>query len=261
MTGHDNMQFIKLTYKKLLPSETRYWLYKLRHKSEVEALKSAVHPSPKGTFSLRQFTHKKSIFVHITKSAGTSVASSLFGELPYHYTARQYRVIFGRKDFNNYFKFCFVRNPWDRLYSAYSFLKAGGWHERDAAWAEKNLTEFKDFNDFVINWLNHDRLYSHMHFWPQSDFICNDWGKPIIDYLGYFESIDSDYKYISGQLNVTEQLQHKNSSKRLGYKDIYNEESINKVRHLYDSDIKNFGYRFDNFSRKKILNREFVESD
>lgn len=118
-------------YYALIPYEYRYWFYKFRHAKDFWELRQKVNPSPKGDFSLRSFDHYRYLFIHITKTAGTSVAISLFGELPYHYTAVQYRVIYGRKTFNRYFKFAFVRNPWDRLYSAYSFLKNGGWNNED----------------------------------------------------------------------------------------------------------------------------------
>ncbi len=232
-------------YKQLLPYETRFWLYKLRNPSHFKRLRSIVNPSPKGDFSLRSFDNMECIFVHITKSAGTSIASSLFEELPYHYTAPQYRVIYGRKNFNRYFKFGFVRNPWDRLYSAYSYLKGGGWNEKDQQWAAENLSNVSDFNDFVLNWLTPERLYSHIHFWPQSRFICDHKGKILLDYIAYFENINTDFGKICQKLNLNKQLSHTNSSKRESYLNIYSEDAIKKVNSLYSKDIELLGYSFD----------------
>ena len=250
---------IRRIYNKLLSPERRFWLYKQRHKQDIAALRSVTHPSPKGDFSLKPFDEKQAIFVHITKSAGTSVALSLFGKLPYHYRAWEYRVIFGRQDFEKYFKFAFVRNPWDRLYSAFSFLKGGGWNDDDKKWADENLSNIKDFNDFVLNWLTSERLYSYIHFWPQSDFICDRKNNPMIDYLGYFESIGDDFEYIAHKINSVGSLKHTNASKRLGYTSVYNDEAINKVAALYATDIKNFGYTFDGLNRKQIKNGSFVD--
>src|SRR5262249_28630742 len=154
--------------------------------------------------------------------AGTSVAKSLFGELPYHYTAWEYRVIFGRSDFNSYFKFAFVRNPWDRLYSAYSYLKDGGWNENDRIWAAENLAEISDFNVFVNEWLTPERLDAHIHFWPQSRFICDGAGRPLIDYLGYFEMIENDFNHVAKRMQVPATLEHVNASKRNDYQSAYN---------------------------------------
>lgn len=245
-------------YRRCVPKEWRLWLYKLRHQEEIRELRQKVHPSPKGDFSLAPFDQNKCIFVHITKSAGTSIALTLFGALPYHYQAWQYRVFYGRKTYSNYFKFAFVRNPWDRLYSAFSYLKGGGWNDDDRQWSERHLAGIDDFNDFVLHWLSEDKLETHIHFWPQSDFICDRKGKPIIDYLAYFETIAEDFQVIASRIGCAQELTHTNASRRLGYQEVYSPESIEKVAQLYKADIENFGYQFDAFERKRILNGNFV---
>ncbi|WP_051333530.1 sulfotransferase family protein [Aliagarivorans marinus] len=192
--------------------------------------------------------------MHITKSAGTSVALSLFGKLPYHYRAWEYRVIFGRRRFNQYFKFAFVRNPWDRLYSAYSYLKGGGWNDDDRAWSQQHLTDIDDFEQFVLEWLTPERLYAHIHFWPQSDFIYDEKGKLLIDYVGYFEDINTDFKQIAKQLGIHTDLSHTNKSQRQGYQDVYTPEAIAKVAKLYQQDIQRFGYEFASHRRQQVIN-------
>lgn len=252
------LPLIRSIYKSAVPAEVRFWLYKKRNPVHMANLRKRVNPSPKGDFSLAPYDQKKAIFVHITKTAGTSVALTLFGALPYHYRAWEYRVIFGKKDFNDYFKFAFVRNPWDRLYSAFSFLKGGGWDDNDKRWAEENLAGIDDFNDFVINWLTPERLYAYIHFWPQSDFICDGKNRAMIDYLAYFETIGDDFDRIAKQIDCKESLQHTNASKRKGYKEVYSEEARQKVALLYARDINNFGYRFDGFSRHRVDGASFV---
>ena len=80
----------------------------------------------------------KCIFIHVPKCAGESIETALMGRpnwesddpnyaslgLPddskigqdKHYTISQWK---DHINFTNYFKFSFVRNPWDRVYSAY----------------------------------------------------------------------------------------------------------------------------------------------
>lgn len=254
------MSLIRDLYHRFVSEERRFWLYKLRHYKETNALKHNVFPSDKGDFSLRRYFENECVFVHITKAAGTSLALSLFGELPYHYTASQYRVIYGRKDFNRFYKFTFVRNPWDRLYSAYSYLKGGGWNEDDKNWAKEHLAGVEDFNSFVMDWLTPEKLSSHIHLWPQSKFICDHKGTPIIDHLGYFETIAEDFTTVQQKLGLPPKtLKHTNASKRISYTDIYSPEAIAKVRELYKQDIENFGYDFDSYARKKIQNQQFKE--
>ena len=246
-------------YKTLFSEESRYWLYKVRHLREFQKLRTTVYQSPKGDFSLRSFDLHCCLFIHIPKSAGTSVAKSLFGELPYHYTATQYRVIFGRRTFNRYFKFAFVRNPWDRLYSAYSYLKDGGWNDEDRSWYMENLGGMPDFNKFVMDWLMPERLHSHLHLMPQTNFICDRRGGVLLDFMGYFETIREDFATVAKHLKMKKQLAHVNTSKRLDYRDIYTPAAIEKVKSLYRKDIENFGYTFDGIdSRKAIRHGMFV---
>jgi hypothetical protein len=203
----------------------------------------------KGDFSLRSYDQMECIFVHITKSAGTSIAKSLFSELPYHYTASQYRVIYGRKKFSRYFKFAFVRNPWDRLYSAYSYLKGGGWNDKDLQWAKENFSDVNNFNDFVMNWLTPGRLNSHIHFWPQARFICDGKGDILLNHIAYFENINDEFTEICLKLNINKQLSHTNSSQRDSYTQAYTPEAIQKVRSLYQQDITLLGYSFNDIER------------
>ncbi len=236
---------LRSAYHGLVSPEARYWVYKLRNPQEFRRLREVVHPSPKGDFSLRSFDRLHCIFVHVTKAAGTAVAKTLFGELPYHYTAWQYRVIYGRRTFRRYFKFAFVRNPWDRLHSAYSFLASGGWNESDARWYEENLGHLSDFNSFVMDWLAPDRLHAHVHFWPQRDFLCDHRGRLLVDFLGHFETLHADFDHVARELGLTRSLARENASGKRDYRGVYTLEAREKVARLYAFDIRQFGYDFD----------------
>lgn len=252
---------LRQSYCRMFSPETRYWLYKIRHLGEFRELVTQCNSSGKGDFSLRGFAEREAIFVHVTKSAGTSVATSLFGYLPSHYSAWQYRVIFGKRDFTRYFKFSFVRNPWDRLYSAFSYLKGGGWDWRDERWFDENLSGVDDFNQFVMEWLTPERLHSHVHFWPQSHFIFDKRGNLLIDYLGYFETLGQDFFHIASRINPEAKLTRTNSSQRGSYLDVYTPEAIAKVEKLYAEDISNFGYSFRGLARKRVVNGVLVDGD
>lgn len=90
---------------------------------------------------------------------------SLFGNLgEVHLRIPHYQLIFSRREFEEYYKFTFVRNPWDRLVSASLFLKKGGAHKGDKAWAEKNLSRFPDFHSFVRGWVDRKGVNTWKHF-------------------------------------------------------------------------------------------------
>lgn len=237
----------------MLPYETRLRLYKLRHPGDYKTLRTIVHPSAKGDFSLKPFDEHECIFIHITKTAGTSVAKCLFNYLPYHYTAIDYRVIYGKDTFNKYFKFAFVRNPWDRLYSSYRYLKAGGWNEEDTRWGKSNLAEFTDFNDFVSRWLTKDNIKKHVHFMPQHHFICDTKDHLLVDYLAYFETINNDFDKITNILHIDAQIGHHNAGTRGNYLNVYNSQSQGIVADVYAKDIDMFGYDFESIKHRRII--------
>src|SRR3546814_16910974 len=76
----------------------------------------------------------QSIFIHIPNAAGMSMVSALYGmDSSVHDTWREYYRRSPSK-FKTYFKFSIVRNPEDRLISAYNYLMAGGKSEIDVYW-------------------------------------------------------------------------------------------------------------------------------
>jgi hypothetical protein len=247
----DMAGFINKVYNHIVPYETRRWLYKVRNPAANRRLRTIVNPSAKGDFSLKPFDEHRCIFIHITKTGGTSVAKSLFGYLPYHYTAIEYRVIYGRKHFEQYFKFAFVRNPWDRLYSAYRYLKSGGWDEKDKAWAETNIETYDDFGAFVREWLSKENSRKHLHFQPQHNFICDSKGRLLVDYLAYFETINVDFQNIAKRLHINADLGCHNATPGISYQDVYEEDMKKIVAEVYATDIALFGYDFGGIRQRR----------
>ena len=194
---------------------------------------------------LNAFYSKKIIFVHIPKTAGISVAKAIFGDvsLEGHRSIMFYKNLFN-EDFSEYFTFSVVRNPWDRLYSAFKFLEKGGINNHYRNAYEQYLEEYKDFEDFVTNGLNKKMIYEIMHFIPQSEFICSKDGKIDVNYIARFENLKDDISKLSEKINNPIELDHHNSNKKVSYKEIYTSDMIKKVEEIYKMDIINFNYKF-----------------
>jgi len=197
--------------------------------------------------SIAAFDYYKCIFVHLPKTGGISVSHGLWGHLTgVHKSMEDYSRIFSDETFNTYYKFTFVRNPWDRLVSAYTFLKAGGLHAKDAKWAEKHLSGLDTFEDFVLNWLNSENIQKGIHLIPQSDFLKID-GQMRMDFIGRFENLQADFDIVKHRIGLPDaDLPHKNKSARKDYKSYYTNDSvIEKVAEVYAEDIELLQYSFD----------------
>jgi hypothetical protein len=112
------------------------------------------------------------IFIHIPKAAGTSIATAIYGKRIGHFTYHEFRY-FIKDDFNKYPIFTVLRNPYERLISAYNFAKQGGTLE--GAVTNESLYQtypFRSFQSFVKEWLSHQDVTSiDLIFRPQTFFL------------------------------------------------------------------------------------------
>ena len=145
--------------------------------------------------------------------------------------------------FCQFFKFAFVRNPWDRLVSTYFFLNRGGLNEMDRAWAERTLARYDDFDTFASDWLTPANAASWVHFQPQSDFILDDTGKVMVDLMGCFENIYEDFAFVARRLGRDAYLPATNRSTDEHFSTYYTMESSDAVAGVYARDVMAFGYR------------------
>lgn len=187
----------------------------------------------------RYYLESGSIFIHIPKAAGKSVSTALYNDdKPGHYYASDY---FNENSnaFNTSFKFAFVRDPVERLKSAYYFLIGGGGNSEDKRFGELLSAQTNCFDDFVLNWLDNETLYSWIHFVPQSDFLCID-DKLAVDYLGRFENIDNDFIIICEKAGFKAKLEKMNVTK-IKKKVIHSELVISRIHKLYKKDYELLG--------------------
>jgi hypothetical protein len=196
-----------------------------------------------GVYPFR-FDDLRCIFIHIPRTGGVSVCKSIFNNLAGgHKSFKEYKYIFG-KNYEDYFKFSFVRNPFDRLYSSYNFLKQGGLGRADLEFLWSTLEKYDSFDRFVKEGLPYDNeIKEKVHFLPQVKFIYNDRRDLEVDFVGYFENFQTDFSKVIKRLNLDSNLAHLNNSKpEYSSIQVFDNEMKEIVYHFYKEDFIYLNY-------------------
>ena len=160
-------------------------------------------------------------------------------------------LMFSEKEYKSLWKFAFVRNPWDRLVSAFLYLCEGGAGSEDVRWAADCLGMYKDFEDFVKNGLTKEIVDRRLPFTTQVSWLQVPGSRELsVDFVGFYENIGADFDFIRKKLGKRNTLEAKNTtqSKRHNFQEYYSDLMIEKVYDVYREDVEAFGYSFDNTS-------------
>ncbi len=220
----------------------------------------------------------KAIFVHVPKAAGQSIEHFflkrhglswkkreplLLKRNPNpergpsrlaHLTAEEYikHNYVSEDEFNKFYKFSFVRNPWARLVSEYKY---GGYDKQYA------------FKEFVMKGFPEKDLYTnaYRHIMPQYEYIYDGEGKKLVDFVGKLENLQNDFDVVCSSLGLADSaLLHVNSSNRrnsilgrlmarlidrtpkpkIHYSEYYNAKLADHVANIYSKDLEAFNYEF-----------------
>ncbi|SDA96067.1 Sulfotransferase family protein [Pseudomonas sp. NFACC15-1] len=131
------------------------------------------------------------------------------------------------------FKFAFVRDPLERAYSAYAFLRGNTLGVRDQA-ARKMVGQYRDFDDFVARWLHPENITRQLHFAAQTDFLIDSFGHLAMDFIGCQAYLDRGAR-----------LPHVNHSWQratVPVGDICSVRTRRLVRRVYQRDYEMLGY-------------------
>ena len=193
----------------------------------------------------------RAIFVHVPKTAGTSIQKAIFDQPARHYPAVRY-MAFDREAFDRYFKFAFVRNPWDRFASAFHYL----WRRRaappdfeDHRWARHHLADIGNFEEFVYKMMRERSFRSvvckYIHFIPQEMWIsCPTYRgrKIVVDFVGKYENLEKDFISICERIGINANLEWHRKGDIRNYCKMYDAKMIDFVSDIYGRDIQQFGY-------------------
>ena len=202
-------------------------------------------PDPYDGRSANLDVGREIIFFHVPKTGGTSLAEALglrHGHVP--------AVRFETKNPNRFsraYKFAFVRDPVDRLYSSFNYLHTaiGLNKSPDVRWSETFLSGYKNFEEFVHGLQDQGvrrRIMEWPHFRPMHCWLCRPGEQtPLVDFLGRFECLAEDTAALAKELEVSVDLPHIRKPQAYLDKNITSEmEKI--IRDIYRDDFEVFGY-------------------
>jgi hypothetical protein len=205
------------------------------------------------------------IFIHVDKAAGSSLQDALapfadngavsrvrkrlmllgpvnrisglhrFVQFSQHAAAEEVRRCLPAAQYSAYFKFGFVRNPWDRLVSRYHYLKRNTSHRHS-----RLVNAMSGFPEYVRWEMDRNMRLTHQHA-----YLCDKEGRLIVDFVGRFENLRDDFVRATEKIGITTSLPHLNATESKDYRKFYTPELRDTVADFYKRDIELFGYDFD----------------
>jgi hypothetical protein len=194
------------------------------------------------------------IFVHIQKTGGNSVRQALGADIwdaRKHLFAEELREIYGKPIWDSRFKFTFVRNPWDRLVSWWSMIDNGRNYvdpsqPPNAFWGYV-LNRARNFEEFLLRCGDEivDSDGRKHIFRNQIDYLVDEHGAVMVDFIGRYERLQESFDEISGRLGrASVELPRTNASQHGAYTEYYTPAMADMVASRYARDVEAFGYRF-----------------
>ena len=196
----------------------------------------------------------KFIFIHIPKTGGTSIDILFNGSMQRHSCLKDYEYYLPKKQFDQYFKFTTVRNPFDLLVSSYTMVikRIQQKHLHTLKQFGHNVFSFEEYlknkiqnyivgtEPFISTNFSHSMFNSNQIYW-----IKDSQGKINIDYVMKFENLQEDFNVVCDKIGIPQrELPHKNKTKHKHYTEYYDDETKQIVAEKYAKDIEYFGYKF-----------------
>jgi chondroitin 4-sulfotransferase 11 len=194
----------------------------------------------------------KCIFIHIPIVAGTGIKEALElpgrGHLPWQY----YYVVYPEQ-WDLYIKFTVVRNPWDRVVSAYHYAKMDKnyWYDnlnRITPHPDYELLSKRTFAGYCEILKNRRNMLKHESWQPQYLWVAkteNGNNLLMVDFVLRYENLEDDFAVLCERLGVSNiDLPYINKSNHGHYRQYFTQETKEIIEELYSADIRLFKYEF-----------------
>jgi hypothetical protein len=165
-----------------------------------------------------------------------------------HSTALDICNVLGKSMWEQYYKFCVARNPYDRLVSAFFWIKKNrgiGLKNKKLKLIAQKVSQVTSFSDFIKS----DEFFElarENFLIPISVQIFDETGYCMVDDIVKLESLSSSIQKISlfEDSRVFDKARKNISNRERDYRIYYDREARNIVTQIYKSDIDLLGYEF-----------------
>jgi hypothetical protein len=209
----------------------------------------------------------KCIFIHIPRTGGTSIENTIWPKVSkrqekdlwngfiddynnkyqtgglQHLLGYQIKNIVGPEVYNDYYKFTIVRNPYDKIVSQFFYINKR--KDLQTFLAHNKGDEFKFYLDKIAK-------KKHVQWEPQVNFVLDENGETIVDFIGKFENFNNEVTKVLEKTGldkkyfglVKRSIPHINQTVRNNYQTYYDDESKEMVEQLFKKDLEFFNYKF-----------------
>ena len=213
-----------------------------------------------GTTLLTPFViskERKVIFFHIGKTGGSSIYNLLqknnlddcvLSDKKLNYNRKVEYFLDISDNWDEYYKFTFVRNKYDQLISLYHMSKP--------------LLNGISFEKFIKEHVCRNSIfYPNYDYWIDQYFLTTIDDKPIFDFIGKFENYEHDLRYVCHQINIEYEDIRVNigNYKKTGMGTYYNDKLKQLVNQKFESEMKYYNWKLENSGCQEKLRNE-IES-
>lgn len=207
---------------------------------------------------LKRIDRARTLFIHIPKNAGMSIAQALYGEQIKHATIRYYQKA-ARRMLWHTTSFAVLRDPVARFVSAFSYAQAGGSADnRISEPFRATYMAFRSIDDALDHMENAADIYQIDHvFRPQSWYVTDRGGKVIVDRLFLLEEFDRVRRFLA--LREIADVPHLNHVETPPM--ALSDAQIARLRHFYARDFELVQALRDESAERLSSLRELLPQD
>lgn len=203
---------------------------------------------------------RRLIFIHNQKTGGRSIEHCLRRHIPDlevllphdHAYATDGIDRIGRPEWDRYYSFGFVRNPWARLVSWYGMIAERPLHGLDNPWWRYVREKSSSFEEFVrrcVDPVEEQRgefRFRRSAVKNQIDYFTDSAGAVATTFIGRYEALQRDFAQVQRALGFAlGPLPRLNRGKTKDYREYYDDSTAALVGERFAKDVDHFGYTFD----------------